>query len=166
MAAASAFEGRSSYEEALRQGLLAACSTAREMAWLDVDFAPWPLSDTVVLDALAAWARQPGRRLRMLALDYEELRRRHPRFVRWRMLFDHVTEARAVEPEAAGRSPFRAALMAQGGSAPPLTIRLLDDQQWRGVASELPQDSIRVRETFDALAQRSTLSFPSTTFGL
>ena len=163
------FEGRAAFIGALRETLLQACaidgSGARELFCLDPSFEAWPLSDPAVLDALSAWARQPGRRLHLLALQYEDLRRAHPRFVRWRMTFDHCVEARSHEPEAFGRARLAAFLVASGGVRLP-TVHLLDAQTWRGVASELPGDAIRSREIFDAVAQRSSLSFPSTTFGL
>ena len=83
----------------LRQALLLAASQGgRELCWLDTDFAAWPLSDPELLDALHRWAL-PHRRLRLLAaLDYEALRRVHPRFVQWRQLHDHVVQARAFDP--------------------------------------------------------------------
>lgn len=164
------FEGRAAFVDALRETLLQACAIdgggARELFCLDASFEGWPLSEPAVLDALSAWARQPGRRLHLLALQYEDLRRAQPRFVRWRTTFDHCVEARSYEPEAmAGRTQLAAFLVAAGG-AQQRSVRLLDAQTWRGVASELPADALRSREIFDAVTQRSTLSFPSTTFGL
>ncbi len=162
------FEGRSAFVDTVREALLRACAPsggARELFCLDMNFTHWPLSEPSVLEALSAWARLPGRRLHLMALDYEDLRRLHPRFVRWRVLFDHCVDARICTPEDAGRTGLTATLVLAGADKP-ISIRLFDTQKWRGSASELPGDALRTREIFDALTQRSGPSFSSTTFGL
>jgi hypothetical protein len=158
------FEGRGDCIAALRQGLLQACTEgSREMFWVDDSFVDWPLSDAAVLSALSAWARPP-RRLHLLALQYDDLRRRHPRFLQWRLNFGHCIEARAYEPQAVGSGGLAAALFTLG--APALSVRLFDREQWRGAFTLDAADTLRTREWFDALAQRSVESFAATTLGL
>ncbi|MDN3921891.1 hypothetical protein [Roseateles violae] len=164
MAASGLFEGYVAYGEALRETLLQACASGcREQFWIDAGFVDWPLSEPALLEALSSWARLPGRRLHLLALDYEDLRRRHPRFVQWRAAFGHCVEARAYEPQSGGAG-LAAALFTGGGAL--LSLRLFDAQQWRGSVSREASDGLRTREWFDALAQRSSESFAATTLGL
>jgi hypothetical protein len=165
------FIGRLDYQGALRETLLAACvGNSRELIWVDASeepFVDWPLSEAPVLDALTAWVR-PGRRLHLLAAQYDSLARRHPRFVRWRGTWSHAIDARAFDAEAAtatGRANLAAILLGQGGSAS-FSLRLFDTLQWRGAQSVEAADALRAREWFDALAQRSCESFAVTTLGL
>jgi hypothetical protein len=162
---AGLFTGRSAFVAALRDAIVTATAEGcREMFWLDVNFVDWPLSDAEVLAALSAWARPPHR-LHLLALDFEALRLRHPRFVAWRTAYGHCVQARAVDPELAasfnsGGGPAAALLAA------PWSLRLFETQSWRGTVSLAAPDALRTRERFDAMAQRSCESFAATTLGL
>jgi hypothetical protein len=159
------FEGHGDYVDALRQAILAACAQdSRELFWLDASFVDWPLSEPAVLDALTMWVRS-SRRLHLLALQYDDLCRRHPRFVQWRTRFSHCISARAYEPEAGGREGLAAAMFNVGGESS-VSLRLFDVQQWRGACSLELADTLRTREWFDALTQRSSESFAATTLGL
>jgi hypothetical protein len=159
------FEGRVAYGEALRTTLLALCQQgSREIFCVAPSFVDWPWSDPAVLDALTAWGRR-GRTLHLMAHQYEDLRRRHPRFVQWRTTFDHCVDAREHEPEGEeGRGP-EAALFAEGGEQQ-RSLRLLESVLARGVLSAQPAVSLRLRQWFDALAQRSEPAFPASTLGL
>lgn len=161
---AGPFTGHLAFVAALRQAVIAATSQGcREMFWVDGNFVDWPLSDTAVLAALTAWARPP-RQLTMLALEFESLRLRHPRFVQWRSTYGHCVQARAVDPELA--SSFTGGGVAAALLAPPLSLRLFDVPSGRGTVSLEAVDALRTRERFDALAQRSCESFAATTLGL
>jgi len=158
------FTGRAAFVAALREALLAATAQGcREMFWVDANFVDWPLSDAEVLAGLTVWARPP-RRLHLLALDFEALRLRHPRFVHWRSTYGHCVQARAVDPELA--SSFTSGGVAAALLAPPLSLRLFDALSGRGALSMAPIEALRTRERFDALAQRSSESFAATTIGL
>ena len=156
----SAEEVRQMLRQALR---LTAEQGGRELCWMDTDFVGWPLSDPELLEALHRWAL-PHRRLRLLAADYEALRRVHPRFVQWRQLHDHVVNARAYDPaEAIDRSqPAPLGLVLAPGL---LAMRL-----WSPVRASLSLRDVReeasAREWFDAIEQRSADSFASSTLGL
>lgn len=81
-------------EQARQQGL-------REIALCDPHFAFWPLSLERVLSALTAFVKLPGRRLVLVAQGYDHLRRRHPRFLRWRAVWGHaVTPLCLQDPSA------------------------------------------------------------------
>lgn len=157
------YESRDEIRQILRQALqLSAEQGGRELFWVDNDFTDWPLSDPAVLDTLHRWAL-PHRRLHLLAPDYEPLRRAHPRFVEWRRLHDHVVTAKAFDPADLDRSQPApsGALLAPG---------LLVFKQWSPVRASLAlrqaREEATVREWFDAIEQRSTDSFGSSTLGL
>ncbi|TDP74155.1 hypothetical protein [Roseateles toxinivorans] len=157
------FTTRSDFIEALRQGLeLAAEKGCREMWWCDSDYADWPLSEPAVLDALTRWCL-PHRRLVMVAQTYDEVRHSHSRFVQWRTRFSHVLDARQYGEDGDETQEVLPTLML----APTVvTVRLFDKQVWRGSVSYERADEIRARDLVDAIAQRSTPSFASTTLGL
>ncbi|MEJ6004543.1 hypothetical protein WG899_03215 [Paucibacter sp. AS339] len=180
---AGKFEGRGEFVAALRHALLQACTEEwPELFCLDASFVDWPWSDAEVLEALKRWARA-GRRLHLLAEQFEEVRRRHPRFVQWRSTWGHCVQALAYGPEAlAAVGPGgpaalfftrqKLAVSKEGvlepaaGSEPALSVRLHDKQLWRGAVSMNAVDTLRSAEYFDALAQRCCESFASTTLGL
>ncbi len=158
-------ESAEDVRQMLRQALLLAASQGgRELCWLDTDFAAWPLSDPELLDALHRWAL-PHRRLRLLAaLDYEALRRVHPRFVQWRQLHDHVVQARAFDPADLGD---RSTPAPQGVVLAPglLTMKLWTPAR-ASLALRDAREEAMAREWFDAIEQRSADSFASSTLGL
>lgn len=159
------FAGRADFERLLVETLAwAAEQGCRELHAWDASFADWPLSSAGALAALAAWARA-GRQLHLLALQYDELARRHPRFVRWRRDYAHCVTARAVDPEFRLEAAPESLLLALGAEAMP-TLRLFDRHLWRGELSLDAAQRQRGLEWFDALAQRSSESFAPTTLGL
>ena len=101
----------------------------------------------------------PHHRLHLFAQHYDEVARRHPRFVRWRRDFDHVVQAWCVtEPDAA----VHPGLCIAGDRS----LELLDRDHWRAKRSDEPGDARRGRERLDAILQRSTPGFSGTTLGL
>ena len=160
------FNGRAACATALRECIVKATAKGcREMFWMDASFVDWPLSDAGVLQALMAWARPP-RYLHLLALDFQALSLRHPRFVAWRATYGHCVQARAVDTELAAMFTSGAPAALMLASPSPLSLRLFDTQSWRGAVSSDPLDALRARERFDAMAQRSSESFAATTLGL
>lgn len=162
---AQPFAGRAEFQALLGQALHWACEQGcRELHAWDASFVDWPLSDVELLAALTRWAR-PGRHWHLLAQQYDDVARRHPRFVRWRRDYAHCLTARAVEPELRLGAAPESLLLAQGGEAC-LTLRLVDRHLWRGELSLDAADRLRGLEWFDAVAQRSHESFAPTTLGL
>lgn len=162
---AQAFEGRAEFQRLVQEALAwAAEQGCRELHAWDASFVDWPLSEATVLASFAAWARA-GRQLHLLALQYDDVVRRHPRFVRWRRDYAHCVTARAIEPELRLEAAPEGLLLAVG-AAGQLTLRLFDRHLWRGEISLEPGDRLRAMEWFDAIAQRSSDSFPPTTLGL
>ncbi|MCH7345808.1 hypothetical protein LZ017_20740 [Pelomonas sp. CA6] len=156
-------ESRAGVATALAEALLkAATQGGRELCWMAPDLADWPLSDPALLDALHAWAL-PHRRLHLLSQGYEAVRRKHPRFVQWRVTHDHVISARSFQPDdlkAAGEDLPGGMLLAPGL----LLLKLWTPE--RAWLSCQAADLLYAREAFDAIAQRSCDSFSASTLGL
>ncbi|WP_457393973.1 hypothetical protein [Roseateles sp. P5_E1] len=162
---AQTFAGRADFQRLLTETLAwAGAQACRELHAWDADFVDWPLSEAAALAALTIWART-GRQLHLLALQYDDVVRRHPRFVRWRRDFAHCVTARAVEPELRLEAAPASLLLAVGAEST-LSLRLFDHHLWRGELSLDPAERLRGLEWFDALAQRSSDSFAPTTLGL
>lgn len=162
---AQSFAGRANFRRLVVETFEAAAAQGlRELHAWDASFVDWPLSDGALLAALAAWAR-PGRQLHLLALQYDDVARRHPRFVRWRRDYAHCVTARAIEPELRLEAAPEGLLLAAAADTT-LALRLFDRHLWRGEVSLEATERLRGLEWFDALAQRSSDSFAPTTLGL
>jgi len=132
---------------------------ARDLVLVDPDFADWPLEDRRLVESLAAFARRPGRRVSMLARDFERIRTRCPRFVAWRTLHDHAFVARQeLEPEL--QMPSELDLDSHSA------LLLQDRESWRGQRIDDPVQVARLRLEIDARMQRAAPGFGATTLGL
>ena len=78
---------------------------ARQMVWVDPDFADWPLNEPALHGVLTAWLATPRRRLLLLAEHYDALPRSHPRFVAWRRNWAHAIEPRIQPDDESGGLP-------------------------------------------------------------
>lgn len=151
---------RNEFQSAVRDALAeAGAARWRELWFCDPDFAHWPLNEVGVIDSLTQWAGA-NRRLHLLALDYDEVLRRHPRFVRWRAQWSHVVLARALQDLQTIDVPVL--LLAPGA----LALRLLDPLRHQGRVSRVAADITEDIELADVISQRSVESFPATTIGL
>ena len=151
---------RGEFHEALKQALAdIAAIGCREVFFSDADFTDWPLSDAAVIDSLTEWARS-HRRLTLLAQQFDELARRHGRWVEWRRRWSHLVECRVNTEIEASKLPTL--LLAPGL----VVVRLVDKQRYRGSVSRDAGDLLQNREILDAVLQRSEESFPVTALGL
>ena len=151
---------RAEFHDALRNSLGEIAATGcREIIMSDADFADWPLSEPAVIESLTRWA-QKHRKLTLLAQTFDEIARRHGRWVEWRRQWSHVVECRAnIELEAA---QVPTVLLAQSL----LVLRLVDPIRYRGSVSHEVADMVLCGEQIDAVLQRSEETFPVTTLGL
>lgn len=152
-------QGHTLFAELVRQAL----ATAARQGWprvvlCDADFADWPLGEREVVDALQAWSAR-GRTLQLLACDYRVLRERHPRFVRWRVTWSHLVEARACTGLPAGELP--SVLW-----SPSWCLQRIDAAHGTLVADGRRQTSVALHEQLQGWWQRSSLAFPASTLGL
>lgn len=151
---------RGEFREALRDGFAqAAAAGCRELLISDADFSDWPLGEISVVESLSRWAHA-HRRLTMLAQNFDDLQRRHPRWVTWRRQWAHVVTCRSPDDIDPGKMPC--ILLAPGL----VTVRLFDAETYRASVSTEVADAVRARELLDALLQRSADAFPATTMGL
>lgn len=151
---------RSEFHAALRNALQEIATLGcREVFISDLDFADWPLSDAGVLASLTLWAHN-HRKLTVLAQHFDEVVRRHARWVEWRRHWSHIVECRANTELEAGKLPTL--LLAPGV----LALRLVDPVRFRGSVWREAADMVRCRESLDAVLQRSVETFPVTTLGL
>ncbi len=151
---------RSDFYEAVREAFAqASVAGSREIFISDIDFADWPLGEQAVVENLKQWA-YAHRKFTVLALHYDEVSRRHPRWVAWRRQWAHVVECRAFTEAEAGQFPSM--LIVPGL----VTLRLIDPVHYRAIVSSETVDLVHSRELLDACLQRSEASFPSTIAGL
>lgn len=153
-------ETRTEFQQSLRNAFdQIAEEGCRDLTIVDPDFEDWPLGDPTVLDDLTRWAKS-HRKLTMVARNYDEVVRKHSRFVEWRRNFAHVISCR--EPDEADAADMPSILLAPGV----LVLRRIEVTQWRASLSTDPADAIIWRDSLDALLQRSSEAFPATTLGL
>jgi hypothetical protein len=151
---------RGEFHDAVRNALTEAAAAGWREIWLcDPDFADWPLNEAGLIDSLTGWAAA-HRRLHLLALDYDQVLRRHPRFVRWRVQWAHVMVCGALQD----LQPVGVPVLLHAPGA--LTLRLFDPLRHQGRVSRLPADIAQAGELVDAISQRSTPAFAATTLGL
>ena len=156
----SAVTSRAEFRDAVRACLVeAADAGAREIFMIDPTFADWPLNERAVIDTLGRWVGQ-GRSLTLLAHRFDELPRRHTRFVEWRRNWSHVVRCRADEDLEEQQVP---SLLFVPGL---VCMKMVDNVNYRGTISGKAVDLATGKETVDALLQRSSDTFPVTALGL
>ena len=150
-----------SFASALQWGFARAIDRgARRIVAVDADFAAWPLDDPALLERLGAWLRRPQRELVLLAATFDEMPRRHPRFVAWRQPRAHAIPGWQAPDDL--DVPLPTLLLDDG----PLLVRLIDPARWRGRASLDARAAKLQRDEIDALLQRSEPAFPANQLGL
>ena len=151
---------RGEFHAALHRAFADAASIGCRELWLcDPDFSDWPLGDRSVVEQLRQWAG-PQRRITLLAGTFDEVVRRHPRWIEWRRQWSHAVHCR-VNSEI-GTAQLPTVLLAPGL----VSVRLSDNIHFRGRWSRQADDEVRCRELIDAVLQRSEETLPVTTTGL
>lgn len=143
------------FTRAMREG-----GRSRRILCIDRDFTNWPLNDPDLHAQLTAWLKGPQRQLVLLAAHFDEVPRRHPRFVSWRRNFSHAVFPFAAPEDVASTLPTL--LLDDDGTL----VRLIDPVYWRGRASADERSALPWREQIDAVLQRSELAFPVQALGL
>jgi hypothetical protein len=114
----------------------------------------------VLHERLTAWLRLPQRRLALLAASFDEVPRRHPRFVAWRARWAHAVEGFAPPESDAADLPCVLVDDTAVG------VQLIDRVHWRGRAERDPRSARLLRDSIDAVLQRSEASFSVNRVGL
>lgn len=154
------FSGREAFMQLVRDGLATAARDGwSEIIVSDSNFYDWPLGELAVIESLQQWTHS-GRRFTMLACTFDEVIRRHPRFVRWRGTWDHIISCR--------RSPSADPLdLPSAFWSPAWVMHRLDPVRCVGVAGFEPERRVLLRESLNEwLRSKSSPGFPSTTLGL
>ena len=153
------FSGRTEFAELIRHALAtAAVQGWREVIWCDPDFFDWPLGERLVAQALNDWAGG-GRKLTMLAANYDAVLRHHARFVTWRRTWSHVVECRRSATASVDSMP--SALWSPGW-----TFERLDMERSTGVASVDAARRVALKERLNERLLNSSPAFPATVLGL
>lgn len=153
------FSGPVEFAALVRHSLAAAAAEGwREIILSDANFSDWPLGERAVVQALNDWARS-GRKLTMLAANYDEVIRRHARFASWRRVWAHVVVCRrngALSPDN-----FPSAMW-----GPVWVFQRLDLVRSTGVSGFEVSRRAALKERLDECLRRSSPGFPPTTLGL
>ncbi len=156
---AGPFAGRSAFQQLVRDALACAAREGwREIILSDPDFADWPLGERAVTESLQAWSAS-GRRCTLLARRYDEVVRRHARFVRWRTTWSHIIEARGCA--SADPRELPSAIWSPGW-----VLLRLDPERSNGISGSEPERRLMLGESLQAWLQKSSPSFPANTLGL
>ncbi|MBX9935953.1 MAG: hypothetical protein K2Y10_05115 [Burkholderiaceae bacterium] len=154
------FQGREAFQQLVRDALATAAAEGwREIILSDADFHDWPLGERAVVESLQAWAGR-GRRMTLLACQYDDVVRRHARFVQWRRTWDHLLTCR--RSAAADRLDVPSVVWSPGW-----VLQRLDPERCNGVTGAEPERRVLLRETLNEwLHNKSSPGFPATTLGL
>ncbi|WP_354004942.1 hypothetical protein [Ramlibacter albus] len=153
------FAGRVDFQQLVRDAFAAAAREGwREIILSDAYFADWPLGERAIAESLNAWAGS-GRRFTILAKKYDEVVRRHARFVTWRKTWSHIIEARAVP--AAEPLELPSAIW-----TPAWVMERRDLEDCAGFCGSEPQRRLELHQALKEWLLKSTPSFPSSTSGL
>jgi hypothetical protein len=153
------FEGRDDFQQLVRDALACAAREGwRELILSDAGFEDWPLGERAVVESLQAWSRT-GRRIVLLAKNYEALSRRCARFVAWRRTWSHIVDARACA--AADALELPSAIW-----SPHWVLERRDLERSIGYCGREAQRRLLLHENLREWLQKSAPSFPATTLGL
>ena len=153
------FSGRDAFADLIRLALSTAAAQGwREIILCDPDFEDWPLGERAVAQALNDWSRT-GRKLTMLAENYDALLRRHARFVTWRRSWAHIVEchqAQAAQPDS----------LASALWSPGWVVERLDLPRCSGIAGSEAARRVALKERLNEVLLHSSPAFPASTLGL
>jgi len=153
------FEGPTEFAGLIRLAFAAAAAQGwRNIIICDSTFEDWPLGERAVAQSLNDWSSS-GRKLTMLAKNYNEVMRRHARFVTWRRTWAHIIECRANASISPDDMP--SALW-----SPAWVFQRLDLTRSTGVSGAEAARRVALRERLDECLKFSSPAFAATTLGL
>jgi uncharacterized protein with von Willebrand factor type A (vWA) domain len=153
------FEGREDFRQLVRDALACAAREGwREIILSDATFEDWPLGERAVAESLQAWS-QGGRRMVLLARRYDQVMRRHARFVQWRSTWSHIITAMACP--SADPLDLPSALW-----SPSWVLERRDLARSNGYCGSEPDRRVLLRENLNEWLRQATPSFPASTMGL
>jgi hypothetical protein len=154
-----AFETRADAHLAL-SGVVA--DQGASMSWFSADFRYWPLHDPQFVRALEIWVLRDARRqsaLRILAVDWRDMRTRFPRFATFRRDFSHAVECRQIRAALVQDLPEMAWTQSQAVFARTST--------WgSGQRISAQKRLAALHDRFEGVWQQAIPAFPANTLGL
>src|SRR3569623_1168880 len=146
---AGPFNGIDEFRQLVRDALAAAATEGwREIVLSDPGFDDWPLGERAVAQSLADWSRS-GRMCILLARRWDEVVRRHARFVTWRRTWSHIIEARGCPSADALEIP-------RGIWTPTRVLARRATVLSRGYTGGEPDRRLTLREKLDEWLSKST----------
>ena len=156
---AGPFAGPTAFAQLVRDAFARAAEAGwREIVISDAGFADWPLGERAIVQSLQDWAKA-GRRFTMLARQYDDVSRRHARFVTWRRTWAHLIDCRRCAQADALELP--SAIW-----TPVWALRRLDLERSTGFCGSEPERRLQIREALDEWLRQSTPGLPASTLGL
>lgn len=153
------FEGPTQFSALIRLAFAAAAEQGwRDMIICDNTFEDWPLGERAVIQSLNDWAKS-GRSMTMLAKNYNEVVRRHARFVSWRRTWSHIVDCRANTAITASEMP--SALW-----SPLWVLQRVDQARSIGFSGAQAIRRTALKERLNECLKLSSAAFPATTLGL
>ena len=153
------FEGPTEFANLIRLAFAAAAAQGwREIIICDTTFEDWPLGERAVAQSLNDWSGS-GRKLTMLAKSYNEVMRRHARFVTWRRTWSHIIECRANTAISPDDMP--SALW-----SPAWVFHRLDLARSVGYSGKDAARRVALKERLDECLKLSSPAFAASTLGL
>jgi hypothetical protein len=153
------FESREAFQQLIRDALACAAREGwKQIILCDADFADWPLGERAVAQSLQDWSAS-GRQCILVSRKWDEVIRRHARFVNWRRTWAHIIDARACP--SADPLELPSALW-----SPRWVLHRLDIDRSNGHTGAEPERRVALREMLNEWLARSTPSFPAHTLGL
>jgi hypothetical protein len=153
------FTGRQAFQQLVRDALAAAAREGwREIILSDANFEDWPLGERAVAESLNAWAAS-GRHCTLLARRYDDVVRRHARFVTWRGTWSHIIDARGC----ASADPLG---LPSAIWSPGWVMQRLDPERCNGWSGSEPERRLLLRENLQEWLLQSSPAFPATSLGL
>lgn len=150
------FSGRGEFAELVRQAFAAAASQGWcEIVVCDPDFADWPLGERAFIQSLNDWSKT-GRKFTMLARSYDEILRKHARFVSWRRSWAHIVECRASRANDLPSALWSANWGYERNDVP----------RCSGVAGAQAVGRVALKERLNERLLNSSPAFAATTLGL
>jgi hypothetical protein len=153
------FSGREAFEQLVRDALVRAAKDGwPEIILSDPSFEDWPLHERSVVDSLHAWSKS-GRHLVMLATRYDEVMRKHARFVSWRKTWGHIIDCRVCRMSVP--TDFPSAIWSRAWS-----MQRLDLQHSGGVCGDDRTRVVQLRELLGGTLRNSAPGFRVSISGL
>jgi hypothetical protein len=154
-----AFHGIEEFRQLVRDALAAAAREGwKQIILSDPNFDDWPLGERAVAQSLQDWSKT-GRKCILLARRWDDVIRRHARFVTWRTKWSHIIEARGCP--SAGPLDVPSAIW-----TPAWVMERRDIDNSRGYTGDEADRRLVLRENLNEWLSKSSPSFPSATVGL